>query len=811
MKESLRNHFRRQALVNERPPPKWIQGIPLGNGDIGAMQWGGPNQIHYTLAKGDFWDLRLDDIDDERFNWPFLKQCIQSENWETFDEVWAQLKGVEDITPTFLPVGRLTLDFDLRGLECSFNERLNLYRAHSERKLRHHQRHMEIRAFASLEPDVLCIRIQNQNLGRALKVGFERKLLSGENDLVEALGYPPLAEVTQDGCVGYVQKIPNSMACAVLIAGYRGDRKVDFEESESGLTNISILSSAPVWLYVVIGSGESRQEALDDATSRMQVAESSTSREIWDGHLQHWEEFWNKSWLSMSDRRLENLWHMELYKLASASQPGSLPCNLQGLWPPDSAVPPWRGNYHFNIKTQQTYWPIYTSNHLELGEPLYDWLLDILPQLNRDTKDMFGFEGACLPTGTDPLGRRIDGWSTVQLWTMAGAWVAQHFWLHYQYTLDHSFLRDKAYPFIKECLRFCEQIWELKDGKYTLAPSHSPELYSELPQAWCADSALDVCLMKQLLTICLEASELLQADLDQTGEWRSILESLPDYPVSSGCLTEWPGSSTHESHRNLSHLAPVFPIGDVNLEGTEADAKLAKQSLADLIQRGHGMWMSWSFPWASCIASRLGQGRKAERMLGLYLEGFVEANSFSTSGDYERKGISALEFCSPTLEAGFGAAAAINEMLLQSWGGKIRLFPGLPHQIDASFHHFRAESAFLISAFREDGELGPVVIESLESAECAIVSPFKSREIIVHCSEESVPFNWRGDEIHFPTVAHQTYIIQEENYTGSFEFQPVGSSTEARGNTFGLKTGKAGWWKAATETLKEKVSVMGNE
>jgi hypothetical protein len=104
-----------------------------------------------------------------------------------------------------------------------------------------------------------------------------------------------------------------------------------------------------------------------------------------------------------------------------------------------------------------------------------------------------------------------------------------------------------------------------------------------------------------------------------------------------------------------------------------------------------------------------------------------------------------------------------------------------------------------------------VVIESLESAECAIVSPFKSREIIVHCSEESVPFNWRGDEIHFPTVAHQTYIIQEENYTGSFEFQPVGSSTEARGNTFGLKTGKAGWWKAATETLKEKVSVMGNE
>lgn len=811
MKESLRNHFRRQALVNERPPPKWIQGIPLGNGDIGAMQWGGPNQIHYTLAKGDFWDLRLDKIEDERFTWAFLKQCIEGQDWETFEEVWSNLRGVEGITPTYLPVGRLTLDFDLRGLECSFSERLDLYRAHAERKLRYHQRHMEIRAFISLEPNVLCIRIQNQNLGRALKIGFERKLLSGENDLAEALGYPPLAKVTQDGCVGYVQKIPDSMASAVLIAGYRGDRKVELEEAEEGLTNVSILSSAPLWLYVVIGSGKSRAEALEDASSRMQIAENTTSREIWNSHLHRWEEFWNKSFLSMSNRKLENLWHMELYKLGSASQRGFLPCNLQGLWPPDSKLPPWQGNYHFNIKTQQTYWPIYTSNHLELGEPLYDWILDILPQLRRETKDMFGLEGACLPTGTDPLGRRIGGWSTVQLWTMAGAWVAQHFWLHYLHTLDRNFLRDRAYPFIKECLRFCEQIWELKEGKHTLSPSHSPELYSELPQAWCADSALDICLMKYLLRISLEASDLLQADLECTDQWKAMLGKLPDYPASTGFLTEWSGVNTQDSHRNLSHLAPIFPIGDVNLEGTEAEANLAKQSLANLIQRGHGMWMSWSFPWASCIASRLGQSRKAERMLGLYLEGFVESNSFSTSGDYEHKGISALEFCSPTLEAGFGAMAAINEMLLQSWGGKIRLFPGLSSEIDASFHHFRAESAFLVSAHRVNGNPSPVVIQSLGGAGCVLVSPFKSREILVHCSEESIPFEWKGNEIHFTTVAHQTYIIQEEGPSSSPEFQPVGSSTEAKGNTFGLKSGKAGWWKAATETLREKVAVISSE
>jgi len=786
MRETIRKVLKRQDLINERPPQQWGQGVPLGNGDIGAMVWGGPDAVHFTLGKNGFWDLRLDENDDPRFTWESLSRMITQGEWETLKDVWSKVKGAAGVTPTALPVGRMTLEFDLRDLTCSFRERLDLHGACLDRRIRHHQRHMSLECFASSLPSVFCIKARNHNLAKDLRVRFTRELRRESEDYESRLGYPPIETLRQNTRFGFLQEIPDSMVAVTLVSAYRGRRRVRLELE--GDVHVSVMPSAPLMLYVVVTTGKTREEAIEQAEVNLHLAETAGYEKLKAAHRTQWEEFWGRSSVSLSHRRLENLWYLEMYKLASCSRKGLLPSGLQGLWPADGRLPSWGGDYHANINLQQTYWPVYTSNHLELGEPLYDWLLDILPRARSETKAFYGADGACVPTITDPLGRRLPGWVTVQLWPMAGPWLAHHFWLHYRHTLDRDFLRDRAYPFMLECLRLCEQLWqEDEDGRPFLYPTHSPELFGDAPEAWCRNATLDLCLMQSLLGSCIEASEVLEADPEDRERWRDLLSRLPGYPTTDGHLCEWEGECGERSHRHLSRLAPIYPIGDVNVDGPPDEAEVARSSLLHSVRRGYGRWMGWSFPWAACIGARLGWREFAAQMLECYLDSFIEPNTFHVAGDYRRRGISGLMIHTPSVEAGFGAAAAIGELLLQSWGGKLRIFPGLPDSWDASFRDLRAENAFLVSAEQVDGRTGQVVIQSLAGAQCVLVCPFPRDRTIVRSGEEDVPLEWKGDELAFPTVAGQTYTVQDRDEPHALVFRSVPVRPQRKSNFFGIK------------------------
>jgi hypothetical protein len=144
------------------------------------------------------------------------------------------------------------------------------------------------------------------------------------------------------------------------------------------------------------------------------------------------------------------------------------------------------------------------------------------------------------------------------------------------------------------------------------------------------------------------------------------------------------------------------------------------------------------------------------------------------------------------VEGGFGAAAAINEILLQSWNGKIRLFPGLPDSWNASFRQLRAENAFLVSAERVAGRIGPVVITSLAGAACVLVSPFPMMSVAVWAGNEEIAFDKRGDEVVFPTVAGQTYVVRDRNDAHPFVFRSVSPLTAQKSNFFGVRETRRG-------------------
>jgi alpha-L-fucosidase 2 len=174
-------------------------------------------------------------------------------------------------------------------------------------------------------------------------------------------------------------------------------------------------------------------------------------------------------------------------------------------------------------------------------------------------------------------------------------------------------------------------------------------------------------------------------------------------------------------------------------------------------------------------------------MLRLYTETFVQPNSLHVVGDFRHRGVTGMTSNMATVEGGFGAAAAINEVLLQSWNGKIRLFSGLPDSWNASFQQLRAENAFLVSAERVGGRTSPVVISSQAGAACVLVSPFPMMSVVVRAGNEEIPFDKRGDEVVFPTVAGQTYVVQDRNAPHPFVFRSVPPLTTQKSNFFGVR------------------------
>ena len=183
---------------------------------------------------------------------------------------------------------------------------------------------------------------------------------------------------------------------------------------------------------------------------------------------------------------MQRLYRNGLYKLASSSR-GGVPTNLQGLWPPDQGtLPPWRGDYHCDMNVQEVYWPAYSSNQLALAEPLNRWLVEQAAPVNRKvTRQFFETDGLWLGGMYDVKGRLLGGsrnWLAVQYWLGGGGWLSQHLWWYYRYSMDETHLRDKAYPFMRDCMTFYAYVLERgEDGKLHVPLSNSPEYHSNNP------------------------------------------------------------------------------------------------------------------------------------------------------------------------------------------------------------------------------------------------------------------------------------------------------------------------------------------
>ncbi|MGA2541733.1 MAG: glycoside hydrolase family 95-like protein [Verrucomicrobiota bacterium] len=471
-------------------------------------------------------------------------------------------------------------------------------------------------------------------------------------------------------------------------------------------------------------------------------------------HRDWWHQYWPESFLSIPDTRLESFYWLQMYKLASATRADRMPIDLNGPW---FNTTPWPKIW-WNLNIELTYWPVLTANRLELGEPLCRMLDDGKAALAANARqfaaDSYALGRSC---GYD-LVRAADH----EICDLP--WALHNYYLLYRYGMDDAKLQ-RLLPLLKGSMNYYfHHMQEGPDGRLHVTEGYSPE-YPGQP-APNPDCNIDLALIRWGCQTLLATCQKLKLNDPLIPKWNEVLEKLVPYPVDGNGLRISAGMAFAESHRHYSHLLMMYPLYIINLEQPEN---------RDLVVKSLNHWMGmpkelrgYSYTGAASISAVLGRGDEAAAWLNKLLDEKILPNTLYTEAG-------------PCIETPLSGAASLHDMLLSSWGGKIRVFPAVPAAWhDVTFHNLRAEGAFLVSAVRKEDKLQFIRIQSLAGEPCRVVTDMP------HPSAPGFQLKPLGDrDYELDLKKGQTAILTPGGAAVAGAITPV-SPQKARENFYGL-------------------------
>jgi len=677
------------------PIATWDEAVPLGNGLMGGLLWGGDATLRLSLDRGDLWDERpADGMRWDLFTYANLIKKVAEQDGKYIDDVFD--RAYRDSHPSKIPAGRVEIAL-AAGQRI---ERFALDLAAAEGRA-YFAGGARAEAFFSASQPVALLRVpgaapRTARLLTPAMVAAGGVTSSGpDSQGVAKLGYPAAVFGGEPGLQWYVQDAALGMRYVVALGSSR--------VGDSTLYAVAVTATMD------------GPDPLGLAKQRVRAALQSGWNTLREPHVAWWARFWNQSRVSVPDPAILRQYYLVRYFYGAASRRGAPPMPLQGVWTADAgSLPPWKGDYHNDLNTQMTYMAYQAAGHFDEGLSYLDFLWDRRPRFQRFAREFYGTGGLATPGVMTLAGEPLAGWVQYSLSPTMSAWSAHLFYLHWRYTMDDSFLRERAYPWASD-VGTC-MLGLLKpdaNGLLVLPLSSSPEIFDNSHRAWLQpNSNYDLMSLRMLFLALAEMADALGRPDDVT-KWRRLSDRLGPYHVrTGGTLRLSADADLPGSHRHLSNLMGLHPFNLVTAEGGAADAGMINASLAEWDATGTKAWCGYSFSWMSALRARVGQPEEALRLLEIYAKAFVLRNGFHANGDQTKSGYSNYTYRPFTLEGNFLAMHAVHEMLLQSWSATpgmrdtevIRIFPATSARWkDASFDDLRAEGGYLVSARRENG------------------------------------------------------------------------------------------------------------
>jgi alpha-L-fucosidase 2 len=722
------------------PAERWFQALPIGNGRLGAMVFGGVAMERIALSESTAWSGAPCENEVNPGALSHLSEIRQLFFGGKYDEAQTlcgkYLPGHSKNFGTNLPLPELQLKFDTIGTHTEYRRSLSLDEAIAHVTFHSSGVHFAREIFASHADRVLAIRL---TCSKPAKIGFRITFSAGilpsnvsshESDtlILEGHAWERMHSTGQDGVAVQIH-------ARVIAEGGDVTRSAQ---------SVDVQSANAATILVAIGTSFRGAVPEDQCNEALRLASRKDFAKLRRAHLADYQPLYRRTAVNLGESQpglrqqptdvrrkalADGAQDPELlalflqygrYLMIAGSRADSpLPLALQGIWNDGLASSMgWTDDFHLDINTQQNYWPAEVCNLGECQKPLFS-LIEVIRQKGRMTaNEMYGAPGWVVHTVTNPWGFTAPGSPGWGIFVTAGVWIALQLWDHWTFNGDITFLRDTVYPVLREAAAFflAYMTTEPKHGWLVTGPSDSPENWYITPSGGHASESMgptvDRVFVYALLSMCIDASKTLSVDPELRRQFVDARAKLPPLQIGRhGQLQEWleDFEDAEPNHRHTSHLTSLYPEHQVSPRTTPELARAAEVTIARRIHAPHWEQSEWGRANLIAYYARLLKGFEAHQYLVGLLAKATEDNLLTFSSG----GIAGAEQNIFAIDGNTAGSAGIAEMLVQSHAGQIELLPALPASWPTGFvRGLCARGGFVIDIVWNNGVLRSASIKS---------------------------------------------------------------------------------------------------